>query len=87
LSVLFACSGWFDSLSLAEPLPVLWADGHQLHQVLVNIAANAYHAMRRSRSPRGLTITTESDPDGRQVRLTVADTGPGIPAEIRAGSR
>jgi hypothetical protein len=32
------------SLGLAEDLPVLWADGHQLHQVLVNIVANAHHA-------------------------------------------
>ncbi len=72
------------SLSLGEDLPVLWADGHQLHQVLVNIVANAHHAMRHSGSPRRLTITTSRDPVGQQIRLAVADTGPGIPAEIRA---
>jgi two-component system NtrC family sensor kinase len=72
------------SLSLAEDLPLLWADGHQLHQVLVNIVANAHHAMRHSSSPRRLTITTERDPAGQQVSLAIADTGPGIPAEIRA---
>jgi two-component system NtrC family sensor kinase len=72
------------SLSLAEDLPVLWADGHQLHQVLVNIVANAHHALRHSGSPRRLTITTGRDRTGQQVRLTIADTGPGIPAEIRA---
>jgi len=72
------------SLGLAEDLPVLWADGHQLHQVLVNIVANAHHAMRHSSSPRRLTITTERGPAGQQVRLALADTGPGIPAEIRA---
>jgi two-component system NtrC family sensor kinase len=72
------------SLSLAEDLPVLWADGHQLHQVLVNIVANAHHAMRHSSSPRRLTITTERGPAGQHVRLAIADTGPGIPAEIRA---
>ncbi len=72
------------SLSLAEDLPVLWADGHQLHQVLVNIVANAHHALRHSGSPRRLTITTGRDRTGQQVRLAIADTGPGIPAEIRA---
>lgn len=71
-------------LSLADNLPVLWADGHQLHQVLVNIVANAHHAMRLNRTPRRLTITTEPDPSGQRIRLAVADTGPGIPAEIRA---
>jgi two-component system NtrC family sensor kinase len=71
------------SLGLAEDLPVLWADGHQLHQVLVNIVANAHHAMRQSRTPRRLSITTERGP-GQEVRLAIADTGPGIPAEIRA---
>ncbi len=72
------------SLSLGEDLPVLWADGHQLHQVLVNIVANAHQAMRHSGSPRRLTITTGRDPAGPQVSLAIADTGPGIPAEIRA---
>ncbi len=72
------------SLSLAEDLPVLWADGHQLHQVLVNIVANAHHAMRLNHAPRRLTIPTELDRPRQQARLAIADTGPGIPAEIRA---
>ncbi len=72
------------SLALAEDLPLLWADGHQLHQVLVNIVANAHHAMRKSGSPRRLTITTGRDRTGSHVSLAIADTGPGIPAEIRA---
>jgi len=72
------------SLGLAEDLPVLWADGHQLHQVLVNIVANAHHAMRKSGAPRRLTITSGRDPAGSHVSLAIADTGPGIPAEIRA---
>jgi signal transduction histidine kinase len=72
------------ALDLAEGLPVLWADGHQLHQVLVNMVANAHHAMRHGRAQRRLAITTRFDPGSRHVRLALADTGPGIPAEIRA---
>jgi two-component system NtrC family sensor kinase len=68
-----------------EPgLPRLWADPHQLHQVVVNLVANAYHALRRSPPPRRISITARHDTAHACVRLEVADTGPGIPAEIRA---
>ena len=72
------------SLCLAEDLPILWADGHQLHQVLVNILANAHHAMRQRPARRQLSIATRSDHAAQRVQLEIADTGPGIPAEIRA---
>jgi signal transduction histidine kinase len=71
-------------LGLAEDLPTLWADGHQLHQVLVNIVANAHQAMRQSPTARQVSITTRADRASRQVHLEISDTGPGIPAEIRA---
>jgi two-component system NtrC family sensor kinase len=64
-------------------MPPFWADPHQLHQVLVNLIANAYHAMRQSPPPRRLTLTTTVEPDLPRARLTVADTGPGIPPEIQ----
>jgi two-component system NtrC family sensor kinase len=71
------------SLRLAEDLPVLWVDGHQLHQGVVNIVANAQQAMRANVAAREITITTRSDPDRERVRLEISDTGPGIPAELR----
>jgi len=72
------------SLSLAEDLPMLWADGHQLHQVLVNIVANAHQAMRKSPARRQISITTRSEPASQRVHLEITDSGPGIPTEIRA---
>jgi signal transduction histidine kinase len=69
-------------LCLAEDLPVLWGDAQRLHQVLVNLIVNADHAMRRTPEPRRITLTTRVERD--RVHLEVADTGPGIPAEIRS---
>lgn len=69
--------------SLAEDLPVLWADPHQLHQVVVNLVTNAHQAMRETPPPRRLTLTTRHDPGRGQVYLEVMDTGPGIPREIQ----
>jgi two-component system NtrC family sensor kinase len=71
-------------LSLSTALPPLSADPHGLHQVLVNLGTNAHHAMRGAPPPRRLTITTALDPAGPSAQLEVADTGPGIPPEIRA---
>jgi len=70
-------------LDLADRLPLLWADGHQLHQVVVNLVTNAHHAMRRQTAPRRISVATRIDDDRRRVRLVIADTGPGIPPEIR----
>ncbi|HEV8640987.1 MAG TPA: MASE1 domain-containing protein [Methylomirabilota bacterium] len=72
------------TLDLAPDLPALWADSHQLHQVVVNLIANAHHAMRERPVPRRLTLTTRHDQSERRVWLEVADTGPGIPPEIHA---
>ncbi len=70
------------TLDLAEDLPALWADSHQLHQVLVNLVTNAHHAMRATELPRRLTLATRADPARTRVILEVTDTGPGIPPEV-----
>jgi PAS domain S-box-containing protein len=69
-------------LDLAEDLPALWADSHQLHQVIVNLITNAHHAMHTGESARRLTIRTRFEAPGARVRLEVADTGPGIPDDV-----
>jgi two-component system NtrC family sensor kinase len=70
-------------LALAADLPPLWADPHQLHQVVLNLATNAQHAMRDAAPPRRLRVTSAHDVSSRRVTLEVADSGPGIPPAIR----
>jgi CheY-like chemotaxis protein len=70
--------------ALADEMPVLCADPHQLHQVVVNLVANAHQAMREVTGSRRLTVTTGVESGGHQVWLEVQDTGPGIAAELES---
>ena len=67
------------SVEVARRLPVdlaLQADRPQLRQVLLNLVCNAYDAM-----PSGGLLVIEADQEGDSVRLTVSDTGGGMPDE------
>jgi two-component system NtrC family sensor kinase len=72
------------SRHLADDLPLLWADPHQLQQVVINLLTNAHHALCEVSIPRQLTVTTRFDPIQAQVRLEIADTGSGMPPEVQA---
>jgi CheY-like chemotaxis protein len=65
-------------------IPRLSADPNQLHQVLVNLIANAHQALRRRPQPRTITVAVRHDAARARVRVEVTDTGPGIPPEIQA---
>ena len=56
------------------------ADRVQIQQVLLNLMRNAVDAMEDSQS-RELTVSIAPDADG-YIRVSVADTGPGISPEI-----
>ena len=64
--------------SLDRTLPPILGDATTLHQVLMNLLTNAREAM-----PTGGQVRLETGQAERPnwVRLLVADTGPGIPAE------
>ncbi len=83
LSYALGVDGVETRLDLDADLPALWADAHQLQQVLVNLISNAHHALRRS-PVRRLTITTRHDGARGRAILRVADTGPGMPPEVQA---
>ena len=65
---------------LADDLPEIEAYGSELNQVWTNLVDNAIDAMDGRGS---LTLRAERDPDGDGVRVTVCDTGPGVPDEVR----
>ena len=78
---------------MAPETGMVFADATQLHQVLMNLCANAEHAMRET----GGVLEVSTDPievndahaafhselqPGAYVRVRVRDTGAGIPARI-----
>ena len=65
----------------ADDMPEIEAYGSELNQVWTNLVDNAVDAM----DGRGtLEIRAERDPDGSGVRVTICDSGPGIPPEVRS---
>ena len=65
-------------LRLAEGLPNVFVDEHQIQQVLVNLFVNAAQAM-----PKGgdLMVSTRYNTGKGLIEIDVEDTGKGIPAE------
>ncbi len=64
--------------ALAETLPDILADESQIRQIIMNLTINAIHAMEKGGL---LTIATQGR--GEEVALSIHDTGPGIPDEIK----
>jgi len=65
---------------LGEGLPPVLADPSQLEQVFLNVCLNAVQAM----STGGGTLTLRSHEGEGHVAVEIADSGPGIPADLRA---
>ena len=68
--------------SLAEGLPALKGSLIQLEQVVVNTLINAAEAVE-DRSDACIRIATRLENDGRQVRLSISDNGPGMTDEVK----
>ena len=61
---------------MAEGTPLISGDADRLEQALQNVAANAIR-----HTPDGGAVTLRAEPAGDRVRITIADSGPGIPVE------
>jgi signal transduction histidine kinase len=59
-------------------LPDILADESQIRQIIMNLCINAIHAMEKGGR---LTIATQARP--QEVVLSLRDTGPGIPEDIK----
>jgi two-component system, NtrC family, sensor histidine kinase HydH len=67
----------------APELPEILVDGQMCEQVFVNLVTNAYQAMDISGGVLRVAIFAESANGRNGVRITVEDTGPGVPPELR----
>jgi signal transduction histidine kinase len=75
-------------------LPMIECYAGQLNQVFLNLLANAIDALEEAQqkrqlepylaTPHRITICTKLAEDGQQVLISVADTGPGMTADVKA---
>ena len=65
-----------------EETPRISGDGLLLQQALLNILINAEHAIAATGKPGRIHTAIASVNDGQTVRLTIDDSGPGIPADV-----
>ena len=69
--------------ALAAGLPQVFADGHQVQQVLLNLIINAEQAMLAAHGRGTIVVRTWHDPDQETVILEINDDGPGIPTDVQ----
>jgi signal transduction histidine kinase len=65
-------------------LPEAWVDGAQVEQAIIEVMANALEAMPDGGSLAVAVRSSAREGDGGALRLTVEDTGEGIPAPALA---
>jgi len=71
-----AAKGLTLTVKLTEKLPSVNIDSHRIKQVLHNLLENAM-----AHTSRGGSVTVEAWQQGSQIRVSVVDTGEGIPAK------
>ncbi|WP_291986809.1 ATP-binding protein [Luteitalea sp.] len=69
------------TMHLAADLPDVFADPHQLQQVVLNLLINAEHALMRQDAGGHVQIQTSAK-GADSIRIEVADDGPGMSAEV-----
>jgi signal transduction histidine kinase len=69
--------------ALAAGLPHVFADGHQVQQVLLNLVINAEQAMLAANGRGTLVVRTWHAADLDTVIVEVNDDGPGIPDDLQ----
>ena len=71
--------------ALASGLPQIFADPHQIQQVLLNLVINAEQAVLGANGRGTLVVRTWHDVDSRsRCVLEINDDGPGVPDDVQA---
>jgi len=68
---------------LAADLPRVFADTHQIQQVLLNLLINAEQAMLTANGRGRLLVRTRHDESRDNAVLEVVDDGPGVPSDVQ----
>jgi len=71
-----AAKGLMLAVNLPEKLPLVNIDSHRIKQVLRNLLENAV-----AHTSQGGSVTVEAWQQGSQIKVSVVDTGEGIPAK------
>jgi len=66
---------------LSDEALLVECDPHQLEQVFLNLAMNAFDAMARDGGTLKVVSSIEEDGDSRRARIAFEDTGSGIKPE------
>src|SRR5688572_16248856 len=69
--------------ALTEGLPQVFADAHQVQQVLLNLVINAEQAMLTANGRGTLLIRSSLDIERDSVVIEICDDGPGIAEELQ----
>jgi len=69
--------------ALAAGLPPVFADPHQIQQVLLNLIINGEQAMLGAHGRGTLILRSWHEPDRDAVILEVSDDGPGVPEDLQ----
>ncbi len=70
------------TLDLDPQDPRIWADASELQQLLLNLLINAEQALMTVELPRKIALRSRATE--KEVRLEIADSGPGIAPDIRS---
>ena len=69
--------------ALSPGLPQVFADAHQVQQVLLNLIINAEHAMLTANGRGKLVVRSWHDIERESVVIEINDDGPGIAEELQ----